>query len=521
MKEPHATESTKTERTRLKKHAEPLTSRKKTLSEQEKQLELIIDHIPALISYVDASEHYRFCNKLYEEWLGNTKESIYGKTMRQMRGSKVYNEIKPYVKKALAGELVSYDSSLQKKDGSIVYFTATYAPHFDAQGKVQGFFIHATDITDRKLAEDRLKERERQFRHLVDANVIGVVIKSLDGPIFEANDIFLKMVGYSREDLLAGKVNWRTMTPPEHLKNHNKYEKQILTRGAATPFEKEYIRKDGTRIPVLLGDVLLDRETRKTITFILDITKQKELDQRKDEFIALASHELKTPLTSLKMYAQLVKRQSSESKDKKSAHMLSAMDSQINKLTELVNDLLDVSRIQSGKLVYKKDLFLFDNLIEELVEELQPVATNHVIYLKGKTGQKIKGDKDRIKQVFTNLLTNAIKYSPKADKIIITLMEIDGSVQVSVQDFGLGVPKEQEEKIFERFFQVSRPLSHTYPGLGLGLYISKEIINRHGGKLWVRSIYGKGSTFYFTLPVADQSKVARKYIKPLTRVKPI
>lgn len=487
--------------TRLKKYADDLAQANKKLQAQEKQLELIIDSIPALVSYVDATERYRYCNKIYEQWFGITRDKLYGRTIKEVRGKEEYKIIRPYIKKALSGEDASYDHAIHNKNGDLVYFTATYAPHVGIDGIVQGFFILATDITQRKLAEDRLKEREKQFRHLVDANVIGVIIKSLDGPVLEANDIFLKMVGYTRADLHAGRVNWKTMTPPEHLKNHHVFEEEIMTNGAATPFEKEYIRKDGTRIPVLIGDVLLDKETKKTITFILDMTKQKELDQRKDEFIALASHELKTPLTSIKMYAQLIQIDLQKNKNEKSTKLINSMDKQIDKLTVLVNDLLDVSRIQSGKLLYKKELFAFDKLVKETVEELQPIIIHHELVLKGTTNQKVKADRDRIKQVITNLITNAVKYSPNAKRINIVLTKTVSTVGVSVQDFGIGIPKEQKEKIFGRFFQVVRPMSNTYPGLGLGLYISKEIIDRHKGKLWVKSVPHKGTTFYFRLPL--------------------
>lgn len=474
------------------------------LQEQSNLFELITDHVPALISYIDKHEHYLFSNNLYEEWLGLSKEAIYGKTVKQVRGNAAYKVIKPYLKKALAGEEVSYDNLLVKKDGSSVYINTRFVPHKNSKGEVEGIIGLVLDITDRKIAEDKLKDRERQFRHLVEANVIGVIIKSLDGPIYEANDIFLKMVGYTRADLEEGKVNWKLMTPPEYLKNVLKYEKEILSKGSVIPFEKEYLRKDGTRIPVLIGDVLLEKDTKKTITFILDMTKQKEVDQRKDEFIALASHELKTPLTSLKMYAQLIQHSSAKLKDERAIRLMGSMDKQIDKLTELVNDLLDVSRIQSGKLQYKKELFAFDKLIRETVEELQRV-TKHTLIIEGQTKQKVRADRDRIKQVLTNLITNAVKYSPKGDKVILLLKTWENAVQVGVEDFGIGVPVELQKRIFDRFFQVERPLSHTYPGLGLGLYITREIIERHHGSIWVESKKTQGSTFYFTLPLHEKA----------------
>lgn len=426
-----------------------------------------------------------------------------GKITRDSITAPEYNYLSDYAKRTLkeGGHTGTYEKEYVHKNGKRVPVLIAVSKIAGTKDLGIGFVL---DNTTRKQTEIRMKEKEEQLRRLIDANVIGVIIKSLDGPIFEANDIFLKMVGYTRSDLEEGKVDWKLMTPPEYLKNVLKYEKEILSKGSVIPFEKEYIRKDGTRIPVLIGDVLLEKDTKKTITFILDMTKQKEVDQRKDEFIALASHELKTPLTSLKMYAQLIQHTSAKLKDERAIRLMGSMDKQIDKLTELVNDLLDVSRIQSGKLQYKKELFAFDKLIRETVEELQRV-TKHTLLIEGQTKQRVRADRDRIKQVLTNLITNAVKYSPKGDKVILSLKTWENAVQVGVEDFGIGVPVELQKRIFDRFFQVDRPLSHTYPGLGLGLYITKEIIERHQGSIWVESKKTQGSTFYFTIPLHEKA----------------
>jgi PAS domain S-box-containing protein len=481
------------------------------LQNKEKLFELIADNTPAFIAYVNAKERYRFTNKVFQEWVGLSKEQTYGKHVKEIRGEVAYKAIRPYLRKALAGHTVSYDHIFVKKDRTSIFVNAKYIPHIGDQGRVEGVFVLLIDITDRKIVEERMQESEERLKRLMAGNVIGVVISGLGGAIYEANDMYLNIVGYTRADLHAGKVNWLKMTPPEYLAVNKKAEKEILKKGSATPYEKEYIRKDGSRVAVLIGDVLLDKPTRKLIAFVLDISKQKELEKRKDEFIALASHELKTPLTSLKMYAQLIEHFSKDMVSERVTRLITNMDKQIDKLTELVDDFLDVSRIQSGKLQYKKEVFAIDKLIKETVDDLQRLSLRHTFTIKGHAHQKIRADRDRVKQVLTNLLTNAIKYSPQADKIIVTTQKESDSIKVGIQDFGIGIPEDQKQRIFDRFFQVDRPYSHTYSGLGLGLYITKEIIDRHNGTIWVESKKGKGSTFYFTLPIR----------KRLTRVKPI
>lgn len=229
----------------------------------------------------------------------------------------------------------------------------------------------------------------------------------------------------------------------------------------------------------------------------------KELEMRKDDFINMASHELRTPITSAKIYTQFLKEHLRELHDEKAATTLNKLDKQIDKLTGLIFQLLDINRMQVGKLTYDKQLFNFDSLVKETVGLQQLMSKKHKIVIKGKTGKKIYGDKERIGQVLTNLLSNAVKYSQESDKIIVDLNSDGKDIKVAVQDFGLGVPKAYHKKIFERFFRVYDNRDKTYPGLGMGLYIALEIIKNHNGKLWVASDEGAGSIFYFTLPLKE------------------
>ena len=175
----------------------------------------------------------------------------------------------------------------------------------------------------------------------------------------------------------------------------------------------------------------------------------------------------------------------------------------LNKLTLLIRDLLNVTRIELGRLDFQEDLFDLNEVVKETVEQMQVITRKHRIQIEGHVIQTVRGDKDRIGQVLTNLLTNAIKYSPKADSIIVRLTSNDESAVVSVQDFGIGIEQEHLQAIFERFYRVSDPDEKTFPGLGIGLYISHEIIKRHGGTLAVESEKGRGSVFSFILPYSN------------------
>jgi signal transduction histidine kinase len=230
-----------------------------------------------------------------------------------------------------------------------------------------------------------------------------------------------------------------------------------------------------------------------------DITEQKRLEQQKDEFLGIASHELKTPVTSLKAYTQLLERRFRNAGDGRSAELVQKMDAQLDKLTGLIGDLLDVTKIESGKLIFHVSRFDFDELVREVAEEMQRTTSKHTIMLDLAASVVFYGDRDRIGQVLINLITNAIKYSPQTEKIVVRTICEQGSIIISVQDFGIGIPAEMQQRVFERFFRVEGDTRMTFPGLGLGLYISAEIVKRHHGSIWVESEEGKGTTISFSL----------------------
>jgi signal transduction histidine kinase len=220
----------------------------------------------------------------------------------------------------------------------------------------------------------------------------------------------------------------------------------------------------------------------------------------------MTSHELKTPVTSLKGFTHILQRRLEKQGDQQGLHYLSRIDAQLNKLTKLITDLLDLSRMQSGMLAFQRETFNLDGLIDVIVENAQAATTTHAIVVEGRTGAYILGDKDRLGQVFINLLTNAVKYSPRADKVLVRLFREGNQALVSIQDFGIGIDEAYHQKIFERFYQVSDPEERTYPGLGIGLYISKEILDRHTGRITVKSRKGEGATFAVALPILEEEK---------------
>ena len=254
--------------------------------------------------------------------------------------------------------------------------------------------------------------------------------------------------------------------------------------------------------------ILEGHRTELILLAIEDVTEIKKIEKQKDDFIAIASHELKTPLTSIKLFVHLLQSYHKKSKDEKSILISDKISTQVDKLTSMMSSFLNVYSIQTGKLDTHKVHFSIDDMIREEVEIFQYTTETHLINIKISAHTEVFADKEQISQVITNLLTNAIKYSPAADKIIVRASKNAGDITVSVQDFGMGIAKDQQEKIFERFYRTDGKREKGIKGLGLGLYIASETLKAHGGKMWVESKIGEGSTFFFSLPI--QKKLRKR-----------
>lgn len=241
-------------------------------------------------------------------------------------------------------------------------------------------------------------------------------------------------------------------------------------------------------------------------TLLEEIEIRKEAEQKKDEFISIASHELKTPLTSVKGYIQLLERSINKNDIDTVRKHLSKAQIQLEKLNALIADLLDISKIESGKLKFNKSNFCVDQLIQNVIEVMEQSHPGHKISVTGSAGLDIFGDEMRIEQVIVNFLTNAIKYSPGKTEINITVNVKDGQLYLAVKDFGIGMLPDHAEYVFDKFYRVEET-SNRFQGLGIGLYISSEIIKRHGGSIGLNSLYGEGSEFYFTIPVTNEAAV--------------
>ena len=290
-------------------------------------------------------------------------------------------------------------------------------------------------------------------------------------------------------DRIIGAITFSSVQPSREYTKADLYFAQELARRIASALDNVHLYQQAQA----------EIRERKNAEEAL-----RESEARKDEFISMASHELKTPLTSLKGFTNLLQRRLAKQGDKQALHFLARMEEQLDKLTKLVSDLLDVTKMQTGKLEFREERFFLNELVRETLENLQGTTETHHLQLEEVTDVQVSGDKDHLGQVLINLLTNAIKYSPEADTVIVRVSADEHNAIVSVQDFGIGIEETHQEKIFERFYQVNDDTEKTFPGLGIGLYISSQIVRGHHGLLWVESAKGAGATFYVSLPLARE-----------------
>jgi signal transduction histidine kinase len=224
--------------------------------------------------------------------------------------------------------------------------------------------------------------------------------------------------------------------------------------------------------------------------------------RKKDDFLSIASHELKTPLTSLKIYTQALEQLVQKRGDAEYKPYLEKIDTHTDRLSHLVINLLDVARIEDRKITYIKAPFDLNALVRSAAEDAGALSSKHHISIHGSISRDVYGDEERITQVVANLLSNAIKYSPDSDAVDILLFEADGKAVTGIKDYGIGIAPEYHSKIFERFFRVDGESQGEFPGMGVGLYISAQIISQHDGRMWVKSEKNEGSILFFSLPFA-------------------
>jgi signal transduction histidine kinase len=376
----------------------------------------------------------------------------------------------------------------------------------------------------RERAARELAEQEQiRLTTILQQLPVGVVIADArSGEVVFGNQYMEQLLGHSSVGNNVSSVEQPNGNKLGRISRHEAHNelptlpleewplKQVIAGQILQNEEYAYVHAGHEHILRVSGTPIFNAHNQIAagVVIIDDITDEKQVQQRKDDFLSMVSHELKTPLTSLKVYTQLASRQLEQATGNSApaAGTLEKINNQADKLTQTITDMLILARAQSGRLEYRYVRSDVMKLASSVVEDLRPTAPHHALHLDGQCPKPVELDEERMAQVLVNLINNAIKYSPQADTINIHVREQDDGVIISVQDFGIGIKKRDQNRIFDRFFQAPDASGRTYPGLGVGLYLCAEIVEHHHGRIWLSSEIDKGSTFYVWLPFRQSGK---------------
>ncbi len=350
-------------------------------------------------------------------------------------------------------------------------------------------------------AISNVQHADRLFKAMIEKSTECIIIISADGQSVYCSPAVRDILGYESEEFLSF-APWTLMHREEVLDIKEEFYRLGGHAGKTITLQHRMKHKNGQWVWIesKTTNLLHEPAVSAIISNFSNITDKVMLERQREDFIGVASHELKTPVTSLKAYTQVLRSRFKDSKDETSYSIAKKIDQQVGRITRMITAMLDVTVLQTGKLYLNKTDFDFNAQVIEICEQLQQTTTTHKILIQLANIKEVSADKERIGQVITNFISNAIKYSPNVGEIIIKSAIKDKELTFSVVDKGIGIAEADRAKVFERFYRVD-PSSNTFQGLGLGLYICSQIITLHNGKIGVNSEQGKGSTFWFSIPV--------------------
>ena len=422
---------------------------------------------------------------------------------------------------------------LQRHDGVYRWIVDRGVPFYDDDGSFKGFIGSCVDVEERHRALEseaelhqqvlgfysELREREAKIRRLVDSNIVGVAFSNVESEIYEANEAFLRMVGYTRADVDEHRLRWRELTPPEWTAVSESAAVQVRETGSCDLIEKEYFRRDGSRVPVLMGATAVGEARDEILAFVLDITERKRNEEERErlraelaymsrvltmgELAASLAHDIKQPITAALVSAgsceQLLNRPTPDLVELREAAMRISIE--ITRASEII----DRVRQLYSRTAPRKDVLDANELVRDMASLLSGEATQHRVSIRTELQQplpRVSADRVQLQQVLLNLMLNGIEAMKGApgEMVITSRQTASKDVVISVIDSGIGLP-EQADRIFDAFF-TTKP-----QGMGMGLAISRAIVESHGGRLWAHGNAERGATFQFTVPNAGEEPV--------------
>ena len=480
-------------------------------------------------------------NRAAERIFGYTADEAVGRRVSMLYPAGKDEEMPDILKRIRAGEHVDRHETIRcHKDGHAIPVLLTISPIRDEAGRIIGASKIARDITELKdlIEKNQASRAESRFRKLLEAAPDAIVEVDAEGQILLLNETAEQMFGYGRDELMGMNVD--ALVPMAMRRGHgarrSSYTHRPVTRPMGSGLDLKAQRKDGSLFPVEIS--LSPNRTNdglRVIAIVRDISERKQTEDRiravreqyttelaikneqlearsreaeranrlKSEFVASMSHELRTPLHTIIGFSELTLEEPEGPLNPKYKRFLGHILQDSRHLLELINEVLDISKIEAGKLVLQPEQFDFSACLAETIASIRKQAEAKHVLLENRNGFAglIHADKIRVKEVLYNLLSNAIKFTPEGGTVWLESVTRDGFLEIAVADTGIGIAPEEHAAIFEKFYQVGDTAHGVREGTGLGLAITKQLIELHGGSIWLQSQPGAGSRFTFTFPL--------------------
>ncbi len=494
---------------------EDITDKKmieRSLEKSEFKFKLLTETVPHLIWINNATGNAEYFNSKWVEYTGEPVEKSLGEGWVNF----IHPEDKERVlnlwsKSVKTGNLFSVEFRIKNGDGNYNWFLTKALPLMGSNGEIIKWFGSNTNIQIQKEAEKALIKTSEQFRQFTELLPQKVTNADPSGKVNYYNKSWQDYLGLTEEELL--REGYMKYIHPADLQQTKERWKISAETGVELDNELRLLSKNGDYQWHMNRAIPIRNERgeiKQWIGSTTNIEKFKEEEKRKGSFLQLVSHELKTPITSIKGYVQLLLNMlQKENRDLEALPIqpsLLRIDEQIVRLTRLIAEILDLSRIEENRLDLKKEKFNFNTFIHDTIEDIKRTDIQHTISIHQELNCDIIADKDRLGQVVINLVTNAIKYSPGNKTVEVRIFEKEGNrAAVSISDNGIGIAMKDQREIFRRFHRVEGKSEDTYAGLGIGLFLARDIIERHDGDLMVESELGTGSVFTFALPYENKN----------------